>query len=189
MKNLFSVFFVLLIAVSCQTHLEQKASTPVKQIKETQEVEIKNENKDNNFTKKYGLEFVKPETWKTDFEDNKSINLKGEIMALETDYSDKNANKIRFVLHLGDRGRAIYDSKIKSLQNDGKFIKIGDKQAIETTQIIRFDGKGHPIKPPKTRKIISVLTQQGEVDVIYDTKSSDDIKAYNIFLSKLRIKE
>ncbi len=189
MKNLLFVALVVLSTISCQTNFEKKVDKPKKLPVDNKEVVVKNENQKIDYTEKYGLLFVMPETWKVEFENNKSVNLKGEIMTLETDYSDKiDHSRIRFVLHPGKRGTQIYNSKIKNLSQGGKFINIDGKQAIEKIEILHYDGKGHPLNPPTTRHKISILTQQGEVDIIFDATNKDAEQKINQFITQLKIK-
>ena len=185
MKKIYFIAILFLI-MSCQTHIENKREP---QKKQTQTVSVKTNKKHNDFTQKYGLIFVKPEHWKTNFEDNKSVNLKGEIMVLETDYSNtENNSKIRLKLHPNsDIAKQIYNSKLEKIKHGAKFVNFGNKQGIEVTETIHYDGKGHPINPPVTRKIISILTSQGEVDIVFDITKNQALREYQNFLSQLKV--
>ena len=160
----------------------EKISQPVQKIDNTGN---KNNTK-NSIIQKYGLIFSKPKSWKTQFEDISSVNLKGEIMALETAYKDTMHNAdIHLVFHPEKKGVALYNYQMKNLKKGGKLIKIDGKQAIEKTEILRYNGKGIPLNPPLIRHKINLLVNNGEVEIIF-TESEKDDTIYQEFISKLK---
>ena len=190
MKYFSLILFIGLFA--CKTQKNQVLPVKSTTVEPSTEISEKNSMQNielaENQTQKYGIKFIRPENWKTDYEDLKSINRKGEIMSLESAYTDTlNQARIQFVFHPGKNGIEIYKYKIKNLSKTGKLIKIDGKQAVKTTEILRYNGKGMPIDPPLKRTKISLLVNEGELDIIYTGKEND--KDFNRFIQGIKMIE
>ncbi len=194
MKN-FSLLLLFIGIFACKTQKNQAISVKSASIEQPEENISPNNKEQNsklldNQVQKYGIIFTRPENWKTDYEDLKSINRQGKIMSLESVYTDTlNSTRIQFVFHPGKNGKKIYNYKIKNLSKTGKFIKIDGKQAIETSEIIRYNGKGMPIDQPLKRTKISLLINEGELDIIYTGKQQENDKNFDQFIQSIKIAE
>ena len=178
MKKIGFIIALVTILISCQSQIKERPeSTNTKVITDT---------KEDVFTVKYGLKFIKPKTWKMVDEDIKSINLKGEAMSLETTYIDMQDNaKISLKLHPGERGNSLYKSFKNDTNSNFKPIPVGNKQGLQKIEHLSTNGKGKSLNTPITRIITSVLVSEGEVTITFDTTSKNAIKSFNNFLSSI----
>lgn len=137
-------------------------------------------------TTKHGLTLTLPTTWKPTIDDLKATDLKGNIVSIQSEYKDTDdQSQINIIFHPGEKGKSIYAYKLKKIGKNVKRININNKEAIQTTEILKTDGKGHALKTPTKRIIVSLLTKEGEVDFIINAKSEAAQKNFHDFISKI----
>ncbi len=137
-------------------------------------------------TKKYGIKYTLPADWKTTTQEFKATDLKGNIVSIQTSYQDNHdQSAINLTFHPGEKGKKIYAYKLKNMGKHTKRIKIGSKEAIQTTELLKIDGKGHPLKQPTKRISVSLLTEKGEMDLVLNAKSQASEETFNDFISKI----
>jgi hypothetical protein len=184
MKNILLSTFILFLFVNCTT--TQK--TVVNTLQNTK-TEVAIDTNKVVFTKKYGLKFVKPETWELIDEDIQSVNLKGEIMSLETKYIDLQNNlEISLKLHPGQRGKSLYKYYKNDLNSRFKVISIDNKEGLQKTELLNTDGKGKTLEIPITRIITNVLVSDGETEIVINAKNKNAVGGANRFLSSIVFK-
>jgi len=137
-------------------------------------------------TSKYGIKYTLPSSWKTTTEDFKATDLKGKIVSIQTSYQDsKDQSTIDMTLHPGEKGKSIYAYKLKKMGKNMKRIIINNKEAIQTTELLKTDGKGHQLKNPTKRITVSLLTPKGEIDFVLNANNQAAENTFNDFISKI----
>ncbi|HHB79596.1 MAG TPA: hypothetical protein ENK85_10230 [Saprospiraceae bacterium] len=135
---------------------------------------------------KYGIQYTIPETWKEATKETKATDLKGNITAIQLDYTDStDQSVISLVFHPGEKGRKLYEFQSKNLDKQTKKITIGGKEAIQKTVILKRNGKGEKLKSATKRIVVSLLVDGGEMDFILNSKSPVSEKSFNDFISKI----
>ncbi len=178
MKKISFIITLIVILSSCKSQItKQPQTTNNNTATNTKEIV---------FTEKYGLKFVKPKTWKPVDEDIKSVNLKGEIMSVETTFVDlQNNATISLKLHPGQRGVNIYESFKNDANSEFKSVQVGSGQGLQKTAHLKTNGKGKSLNTPITRIITSILVSEGEVTITFDAETENAVNSFNNFLSSI----
>ncbi len=137
-------------------------------------------------TKKYGIKFALPSSWKTTTEEFKATDLKGNVVSIQSDYKDNNESTISFNFHPGEKGKQLYAYKLKKMDKEAQQISIGHKKAIQTIELLKTDGKGHSLKTPTKRIIVSLLTDKGEIDFVCNATNEASEKTFHDFISNIK---
>ncbi len=178
--KLLPIFLAMLLSFSCGN---TKATSEQQGTPNTMPVPQKSSFKT---VKKYGFEFRIPNSWQETVSNLKATDLKGNVKAIESDYNDtKNQSQIKMVYHPGNNGQILYDYYAKNALQKGKTVQINGQKAIEITETLKYDGKGHQLSTPVTRHKIYLLSpnQNGSLEIIYDfpvanTKAQAGFKAF-----------
>jgi len=178
--KLLSIFLAMLLSFSCaNTKVTPEQQGTPNTMPATQNSSFKT-------IKKYGFEFRIPNSWQETVSNLKATDLKGHVKTIETDYSDTgNQSQIKIVYHPGNNGNVLYDYYAKNALQKGEIIQINGQKAIEITETLKYDGKGHQLKTPVTRHKVYLLNsaQNGSFEIIYDfpaanTKAQASFKAF-----------
>ncbi len=137
-------------------------------------------------TSKHGIKYTLPSSWKTTTEEFKATDLKGKTISIQTSYQDsKDQSTIDMTFHPGEKGKSIYAYKLKKMGKNMKRIIINNKEAIQTTELLKTDGKGHQLKNPTKRITVSLLTPKGEIDFVLNANNQAAENTFNDFISKI----
>ncbi len=137
-------------------------------------------------TSKHGIKYTLPPSWKTKTEEFKATDLKGKTVSIQTSYQDsKDQSTIDMTFHPGEKGKSIYAYKLKKMGKNMKRIIINNKEAIQTTELLKTDGKGHQLKNPTKRITVSLLTPKGEIDFVLNANNQAAENTFNDFISKI----
>jgi len=200
-KNLFFLLLIFILG-SCaqnkptpannptttQNAANQKTTAPPQTTTKTQHPKPVVEPQKNTTPSitKHGVTYTLPASWKNKTEEFKATDLKGNIVSIQSDYQDTNdQSTIHVTFHPGEKGKKIYAYKLKKLGKNSKRINIGNQEAIQTIELLKIDGKGHPLNVPTKRIIVSLLTDEGEMDFILNANSQASEKTFNDFISKM----
>jgi len=132
---------------------------------------------------KYGISFTVPKSWKIKNKEYKSINLKGKITTIQTDYVDITDNSIiSFIYHPNMK------SKVNDISSDkSNYLLISNKKVLKKTEVLKLNGKGEKLKEPIKRVTLTLFPKQHMLNIILNSKSKISEETFNNFISNIQI--
>jgi hypothetical protein len=137
----------------------------------------------------YGYKFSVPSSYIIVNKEVKSIDLKGHIKKIETEYRDSiTASKLHIIFHPGKGGDLLYEYYQKDKK--AKNVKAGHNDALQYTEYISQDGKGHLLKNKIIRTMVIFMNQNepGYIELIFDRPEKDKVagETFNKILKDIR---
>jgi len=188
MKHILILSFYITLFLSCgqtkKTTQSTSKSTIEPKIESTtsDRVATTNEPKSKQ-TVFYGLSFKVPETWQKTLDNFEAKDLNGQVKTVETDYSLlPNKALVRLVYHPGAAGLKLYQIYAQSKRKNLEMVTINGMKALQLTEKLWRDGKGHLLKEPVLRKKYYLLDPQkkGSFEIVLDA-AQNDAKTWETF--------